>query len=208
MTIPLDLPSNAINPNPRRQNNINRARFSLPSLFLITTFKHFYSATMIAYKNIFRATTSLAYKAVTATIKTVFDSAASVADVYKEFSQVTVDEFVSCILPGSYDLDFEECPYPPFPRRVPSSPASPGAPATSQAASASRASASEWHTVEPRKSPRRASPSPPATPAPEPASILEFRHVKQRTHGRYREPVHDMDKRLTQGNIYLVLQEC
>lgn len=153
---------------------------------------------MIAYKNIFRATTSLAYKAVTATIKTVFDSAASVADVYEEFTQVTVDELVSCIFPGSYDLDLEECPYPAFPRRLPSSPASPEAPATS----------SEWQTIEARKSPRRDSPSPPATPASEPASILKFRHVKQRTHGRYREPVHDMDKRLTQGNIYLVLQEC
>ncbi|PVH18323.1 uncharacterized protein CXQ87_001243 [Candidozyma duobushaemuli] len=170
---------------------------------------------MIAYKNIFRATTYLAYKAVTATIKTVLDSAASVANVYEEFSQVTMDEFVFCILPGSYDLDFEECPYPAFPRRVPSSPASPEAPATSQAPISgsfeplgSRARASEWQTVEPRKSPRRASPSPPATPAPEPASISKFRHVKQRTHGRYREPVHDMDKRLTQGNIYLVLQGC
>lgn len=176
--------------------------------------------------NFLSATTSLASKAITATINTVVHSAAYAAELLDEFSQINtnVAETVTSVLevPGTFDaFDFESFVFPDFGFLVETSPKLPipgSFPAdrspidspTDEVPLSSRRSprpSGEWQTIEARKSPRREFSSSPVNPAP-PADILEFRSVRQKTHGRYSQPVPDMESRLTQGNIFLVLQEC
>lgn len=227
MTIPLHLPQNSTAPNALRQKNINRGRFSIFLFFFITT-EHIKEHQLEMIANFLSATTSLASKAITATISTVVHSAASAAEILNDISQMNsnVAEAVTFILdvPGTYDaFDFEsyvfhdfveaspeaQLPMPgSFPNHSPDrSPVN--SPIDEMPISSRRSPrpSDEWQTIEARKSPRRDSPCFPVAPAP-PADILEFRSVRQKTHGRYRQPVPDMESRLTQGNIFLVLQEC
>ncbi|PVH16007.1 uncharacterized protein CXQ87_003869 [Candidozyma duobushaemuli] len=176
--------------------------------------------------NFLSATTSLASRAFTATISTVVHSAAYAAELLDDISQINanVAEAVTFVLdvPGTYDaFDFESYVFHDFVEASPQLPISGSFPTDSPNRSPinspidgmpnpSRRSprpSGEWQTIEARKSPRRTFSSSPVTAAP-PSDISEFRSVRQKTHGRYRQPVPDMESRLTQGNIFLVLQEC
>ncbi|PSK37139.1 hypothetical protein C7M61_003566 [Candidozyma pseudohaemuli] len=172
---------------------------------------------MNAYYNYFSATASLASKAITKSFTGFVYTAAYAAEFIEDFSQVNsiVSNAVTNTLevPGTFhEYDFPETISPSSPEPILVMPGS-YPPEKEESITNRRRSlkaTSDWQTIE-LKSPKRASPSPLPVPLPAPTLKPKFQLFRKRmkhNNGGFREPSQDMNKVLTLGNMFLVLQEC
>lgn len=171
---------------------------------------------MNAYYNFFSATASLASKAINKSFTGIVYTAAYAAESIEDFSQMNsnVSDAVTETLevPGTFhEYDFNETIFPSSPEPIFVMPGSypPDEEELIYNRRRSLKATGDWQTIELRKSPKKASPSPLPVPAPtlKPKFQL-FRRRMKHTNGGFREPSQDMNKVLTLGNIFLVLQEC
>ncbi|PVH14821.1 uncharacterized protein CXQ87_005097 [Candidozyma duobushaemuli] len=158
---------------------------------------------MNAYYNFFRATASLASKAINKSFTGIVYTATYAAEFIEDFSQMNsiVSDAVTETLevPGT----FHET-HPSDARFI-----SPDEEESITNRRRSLKATSDWQTIELRKSPKRASPSPLPVPTPTlKPKFQSFRRRMKHTNGGFREPSQDMNKVLTSGNVFLVLQEC